>query len=281
MSALAKTDTPMSPQPRRARSQAVAKAEKATLPAVVQPTAPVNMLEVISRAAADPNTDVEKLERLMAMAERTRAKDAEQAFAVAMAEVQNEIKRVAADRENTHTKSSYASYAALDRAIRPIYSKHGFALSFDTGEGALPDHVRVICHVLHNGGHSRDYRADIPCDGKGAQGGSVMTKTHAVGSALSYGSRYLLKLIFNVAIGQDDDDGNGAGDTNAVLTPEMLDELNRMLGMCNGDPELFCKYMKVQAMAEIKQSDMGKAREALNGAINEYQRKNPKKETVS
>ena len=37
-----------------------------------------------------------------------------------------------------------------------------------------------------------------------------MTKTHAVGSAMSYGVRYLLKLVFNVAVGEDDDDGNTA-----------------------------------------------------------------------
>ena len=36
-----------------------------------------------------------------------------------------------------------------------------------------------------------------------------MTKTHAAGSALTYGQRYLLKMIFNIAIGSDDD-GNAA-----------------------------------------------------------------------
>lgn len=260
--------------------KAIAHRPATQLPAVHH-NPPANMLEVISRAAADPKTDVEKLERLMAMAERTKGKDAEQAFNAAMGEAQKEIRRVAADKENTHTHSSYASYAALDRALRPIYTSHGFALSFDTGENAPAEHVRVLCHVMHKGGHSRDYRADIPCDGKGAQGKDVMTKTHAVGSALSYGSRYLLKLIFNVAVGEDDDDGNAAGDVNGPITPEQLGELGSMLGQCNGDPEKFCKYMGVTAMVEIKQKDIGKAREALNGAINEYQRNRSKNEVVS
>jgi hypothetical protein len=35
-----------------------------------------------------------------------------------------------------------------------------------------------------------------------------MTKTHAAGAAMSYGMRYLLKMIFNVAVGEDDRDGN-------------------------------------------------------------------------
>lgn len=50
----------------------------------------------------------------------------------------------------------------------------------------------------------------MPADGKGAKGGDVMTKTHAAGSAMSYGQRYLLKMIFNLAVG-DDDDGQKAG----------------------------------------------------------------------
>jgi hypothetical protein len=50
----------------------------------------------------------------------------------------------------------------------------------------------------------------MPVDGKGAKGNDVMTKTHAFGSGASYGMRYLLKMIFNVAVGEDDDDGNGA-----------------------------------------------------------------------
>jgi hypothetical protein len=45
-----------------------------------------------------------------------------------------------------------------------------------------------------------DHRIDMPADGKGAKGGDVMTKTHAMGAAASYGQRYLLKLIFNIAV---------------------------------------------------------------------------------
>jgi hypothetical protein len=50
----------------------------------------------------------------------------------------------------------------------------------------------------------------MPADGKGARGNDVMTKTHATGSAVSYGMRYLLKMIFNVSSGEADDDGNAA-----------------------------------------------------------------------
>jgi hypothetical protein len=125
-----------------------------------------------------------------------------------MSEAQSEMRPVAADAENPQTRSRYASYEALDRALRPIYTKHGFALSFNTGDAPLPD---VRARALRRDArrrHAKVYKADMPADGKGAKGGDVMTKTHATGSAMSYGMRYLLKMIFNVAVGEDDDDGN-------------------------------------------------------------------------
>ena len=167
------------------------------------------LMQVISRAASDPAYDIDKMERLFKMHEAIVARDAEKQFNVAMAEVQAKIRRVAPDLHNKQTNSNYASYAALDRVLRPIYTDAGFALSFGTGE-PMQDVVMVICYVT-NSGHTRKYQIPMPADGKGAKGGDVMTKTHATGSATQYGMRYLLKMIFNVAIGVDiDDDGNRA-----------------------------------------------------------------------
>lgn len=172
------------------------------------PVSPVsNMLEIISRAASDPNVDIEKLERLMALKERMDAKQAEIDFNAAMSRIQAETRRIAANETNKQTGSKYATYAALDRVLRPIYTNEGLSLSFGT-ESAPEGMVGMVCHVSHEHGHTREYRAQVPSDGKGAKGGDVMTKTHAFGSGASYGMRYLLKMIFNVAIGEDDNDGN-------------------------------------------------------------------------
>lgn len=167
-------------------------------------------LALFERLARDPDASVEKIERLMALWERGEARKAEAAFNVAMTDAQQEMRPVAADATNPQTRSKYASYKALDDALRPIYTKHGFALSFNTGDAALPEYVRVLCKVRHRGGHAEPHYIDMPADGKGARGGDVMTKTHATGSAVSYGMRYLLKMVFNVAVGEHDDDGNRA-----------------------------------------------------------------------
>lgn len=173
---------------------------------VIQPS---SVLSVIERAATDPNVDIEKMERLLAMHERLVAVDANKAYSVAMAKAQSEMKPISANAENPQTKSKYASYSKLDSALRPIYSANGFALSFNTEDSNKDDVLRVTCRVSHINGHSEHHKIDMPADGKGAKGGDVMTKTHATGAAATYGMRYLLKMIFNVAIGEDDTDGNG------------------------------------------------------------------------
>lgn len=218
------------------------------------------LTEAIVAAARDASVDVEKLERLVAMKERLDAKDAERAFNIAMTAAQQEIRPVATDSTNPQTRSDYASYPALDKAIRPIYTKHGFSLSFDTGDSA-PDMVRVLCYVAHIAGHTRTYKADMPADGKGAKGADVMTRTHATGAAFSYSQRYLLKLIFNVSIGDDDDGNAAAGDT---ISEAQRDTLQHLIGETGADPEKFCAYMKAASLMDIKTKDFGRAVEALN-----------------
>lgn len=180
-------------------------------PPAIQPLEPVTILQVIARVASDPAADIEKMERLIAMQERMEARQAQVEFDNAMATAQEAMKAIRADMENKQTKSNYASYAQLDKAVRPIYSQHGFALTFNTGDAPNPNEVRVLCTVSHRSGHRQLYKIDMPADGKGPQGAAVMTRTHATGAAASYGQRYLLKLIFNLAVGDVDDDGNGAG----------------------------------------------------------------------
>jgi len=101
-----------------------------------------------------------------------------------------------------------------------------FGLTFDSGD-APPDHVRIVCEVSHPDGHTRRYHLDMPVDGKGARGGDVMTKTHAMGSGITYGKRYLLGMIFNLAVTKDDD-GNAAGGRAAALPARIQRNLDRL-----------------------------------------------------
>lgn len=218
-----------------------------TEPLADQTTAIVQMIE---RAAMNPAVDIDKMERLLQMQERVMARNAEQSFNIALNEAQAALGPVAADAANPQTKSRYASYLALDKAVRPVYSSHGFSLSFNTDEGAPADHVRLVCDVRHRDGHKERYHVDMPADGKGAKGGDVMTKTHAAGSAFSYGQRYLLKLIFNIAVG-DDDDGNRAGDNGQKVTPEQVDDLVALMEEVAADRTKFLNYLRIDTLAHL------------------------------
>ena len=209
-----------------------------------------NVLQVISRAAADPSVDIEKLERLLAMQERIVAKHAESEFNAALNAAQAEISTIAADAENLQTRSRYATYAKLDKVLRPIYTRHGFSLSFDETDSPKPDHIRVLAILAHRGGHSHTYQKDMPADGKGAKGGDVMTKTHAAGAAASYGMRYLLKGIFNVAIGEEDTDGNEPRDEPRI-SEDQAATLQALMEEVGADKARFFAYLKIGALKEI------------------------------
>jgi hypothetical protein len=199
-------------------------AEASLLSNIQQPQdhSPMGLLSI----ALQNNAAIDVIERLAALQEKAIARDAEMQFNEAMNAAQAEIGRIAPDATNSSTKSKWATYAKLDRVLRPIYIKHGFSLSFDSGDSPLPETVRVTCYVSHRGGHTRKYSAPpMPADGKGAKGGDVMTKTFATGSGMSYGARYLLKFIFNVAVGEDDPEAQGLADEGWLQS--QIDEIGR------------------------------------------------------
>lgn len=186
----------------------MAAVEEQALTIVAKPT----MMDLLS-LALHKEAAIDVIERLAALQREQMDLEAKVEFDDALGGIQAEIKRIAPDLDNPQTRSKYASYAAIDRKIRPLFPR-GFSLSFTTEDCPKEDHIRVVGFASYHG-HTRKYQVDMPCDGKGAKGNDVMSKTHAAGAAMSYGMRYLVKGIFNIAVGDEDDDGNLA--TNGDL----------------------------------------------------------------
>jgi len=246
-------------------SKAVATRKTDEVPASVAASEEAALVSMIERLALDKNANPETVQRFIDMRSQVRAQDNERAFNEKMALAQAEMQPVAADANNPQTRSKYASYAALDRALRPIYTKHGFALSFNTLPGAPENYVRVGCSVT-NSGHTRPYQMDMPADGKGAKGGDVMTKTHATGSAVSYGMRYLLKMIFNVAVGEADDDGNKAGSTEPkpLIDAKQVAALQALMKQAEVDKQIIFEHFKVSDLSELTVAQYTTATNKLN-----------------
>lgn len=222
--------------------------------AMVPASTAVNMIEVIARAAADPNTDLDKMERLMAMHERMTARTAEIAFNAAMQRVQAATRKVKRDRWNEQTKSNYATLESVNAQVVPAYTAEGFSLSFGTDDCPLEGHFRVTCSVSHRDGHTRPYRVDIPSDGVGMKGTANKTSTHAFGSSMSYARRYLTLLIFNISLTDEDDDGNAGGQREEWITQDQAATLQALIEEAKADKGKFLEYLKYPSLLEIPSS---------------------------
>lgn len=226
------------------------------------------IISMIERAARDPSVDIDKFERLMAMKERVELDIAKKAFNEAMAAAQAEIPQVTRDAENKHTKSKYARLESIAKAVTPVVTKHGFNMSFDTADSPLPGHYRLVCTLGHCGGYSREYHADLPSDTAGAQGNANKTAIQGFGSTISYGRRYLTMLIFNVAITNEDNDGNAkrASENDETLSAEQIKKIRDALAFTGLNEARFLKSIKVERLEDIYADAFDDCLKRINGA---------------
>ncbi len=210
--------------------------QRVSAPTGVAPaTESAMMIQMIQRAAADPTVDVDKMERLMQMHERFVDRQASAAFNAAMVRAQQCIRPVVRRSLNTQTNSSYAKLEDIDQAISPIYTAQGFSLSFGTNDSPLAGHIRVVCDVMHEQGHTKQYQMDLPLDSAGIAGKTNKTGVHAHGSTNSYARRYLTMNIFNVVMVNEDNDGNGDPEPAVihVITAGQAAQLTALLNKCS------------------------------------------------
>ena len=176
----------------------------------VQVAAPVAgedaWLSMIERAARDPSVDVSKMERMFEMRERVMKTSAEQAFNASFVAVRAAVGPVIKNKSNDQTRSKYADLFAIADILDPVMTDNGFAATFGTADCPLEHHYRITGTLLHAQGHSKEYHVDVPVDGAGIKGQTNKTATHAFGSTMTYGRRYLKVAMFDISI--TDNDGN-------------------------------------------------------------------------
>lgn len=218
------------------------------------------IIQVIERAALNPDIDVEKMERLLAMQERIMTQNAKMAFNESMRLAQTEMPKIKRNKENKETHSKYADLEAVTDEAVPIYTKHGFSLSYGTADCQIPGHYRITGLCAHSAGFERSYQADVPIDNTGPKGTQNKTMTHGFGSTMSYGRRYLICLIFNITLTNEDKDGNGQSD---LITAEQVAALKKLGTEVKADLAKFLKYIKVEKLEDIAAKDFQRAKEAL------------------
>lgn len=182
------------------------------------------MWEFIQRASSDPAFDVQKLKELLALRDKELARQEERSFFQALHLAQEEVPPI---EPNKQVKTSsgkvmfdYASYEQLDKALRPIYIKHGMAIAFSGAEGPAGK-VRVLCTVSHRDGHAERYQLDLAIDPGAAQ----LTKTDAELGAQSKAKRRILRNIFNIVDDLEDEGAYGVADDKWLT--EQIEEIKR------------------------------------------------------
>jgi ERF superfamily len=211
---------------------------------------PLSAIDLLT-LALENNAAIDVIERLAKLQHEERAYQATVEFDLALNRCQEKLRPIAADASNSQTNSRYASYAQLDRVVRPIYTAEGFALSFGEADCPTPGKTRFVA-CLSRAGVTRETFKDLSPSTKGPKGGDVMTPIHADASADSYAKRYLLKNIFNIAIGDDDNDGNGNGSEAVHIPQTRIDELCRRIANAKDMQGLFDSYSA--AANEVKKN---------------------------
>ena len=201
-------------------------------------------MEMLEKLVASPDVDPAVISKLVDMNELAMERRAKVAYSEAMVRAQAAMPLIIEDANNSQTRSTYAKYKTLIKYTRPIYTTEGFSMMFGEGETDKPDNIRVCLTVLHTSGHSEYFFVDIPLDLTGAKGTVNKTKTHAKGSSISYGKTYLLKMVFNLSTGKDDDDGNLAGGSPVGVTEVQVKNIKALQKKAGLSQVMFNKRLK-------------------------------------
>lgn len=214
---------------------------------IIEPVQCESLLNLISRVASDPTADVGKLEVLLRIQQqildnetRREAEEARRIFNRAKSAATREMEPIARDVQNKETKSWYARLETIDAAIRPVYQRNGFDMSFDS-EPLDGSNVRIICELSHDGGHFRLYSLPSPLDVVGPKGTVNKTPLHGLGSTVSYLRRYLACMIWNLVLIHEDNDGNRRHEPPTIdgelAGATQTAELYRLLRECSTSPQ--------------------------------------------
>lgn len=216
----------------------------------------------ILELAADPNFDVDKLERLIELQTKETERQATVAFSTAFAAMQSEIPTIA--KAKSGNGSNYATLEDVVEITRPILNKYGFSLSFDTNTvleknedksaNDYKGYVEITAILLHKHGHKEKTTLLVPFDYSGSKKNNP---AQAMGSSVSYGKRYTLCALLNIAT-RDDNDASAAWQHKKITAAQERGLTAKRDKLSDSGIESFNKWLlndfAVDAIADIPQS---------------------------
>ena len=211
------------------------------------------VLALIERLAVDSRADVAKLDRMMALYERLRAKDAELAYNAAKGRILRKLaaikilKKRSALYEIENGKPQKSSYEAfkyapleeVDKHLRPLLAEEDMDLSY-SDEPLEGGSILIRGRLKHlPSGHHEDSFMPAPLDTTGGK-----SNVQAVGSTNSYLRRYVACNIFNIVVVGDDDNGMGG-----TIDEAQAKTILGLIKKAKVGPK-FLNYMRARSIAE-------------------------------
>ena len=224
-------------------------------------------MELLSRAL-ERGADLSVLEKLMDLQDRHERAQAKKAFDAAIAEAKKEIKPIIRKKTNAHTKTKFADLAAYAEGVDEILAKNG--LNYRHRSEQPDKEIAVTCILSHRDGYAEETTLKSAPDATGGK-----NAIQAIGSTISYLQRYTLGLALGLASTAEDDDGQAAGG-DAKIGDEDRADLLKKIEEADADIEKFCESFKIEALPDLRQSQLKKAMALLDTKIKQNAKKAPK-----
>jgi hypothetical protein len=215
-----------------------------------------SLLSIIERASKDPSVDIDKMERLLAMAERMEERGAVQAFNSAFAKLQRELPVIVAESVIPN-RGKYARFENVMHQIQEHLTNNGFSVSF--AQEADDKRIKVTCHLRHVGGHSQATAFAVRL------GGKADSETQADCKASTTAKRNALLQALNIVIRQDflQDEDECHNEGGEFITQAEADTLRDWVESVGADRIAFLEYAGATKFEEIRASRL----ESLHAAL--------------
>lgn len=220
---------------------------------------PVTEIGGILRLAVEKNVSIDTIERLVALMERSEARNAAMAFNVALASFKSECPPIRKTSRATITSGSggqysynYAELDEIDRTTRPLLTKFGLSYSWDMNMEDTK--LSCVCTLRHVEGHAQTAQFITPTTAL-----SKMSDQQKVASALTYAKRQSLIQVLGLTTTDPDNDGadeRKIDEAQAHTIQEWIDQ-------AKPDMPKFLEYMRVEKVSDIRARDFQKALTAL------------------
>jgi len=129
----------------------------------------------------------------------------------ALVKALGELSNISKDKINPHFKNKYAGLDSILDAVRPVFAKHGLAITqlpqFQDGLAG------VVTRIIHTSGEATESTLLLPLRDQSAQ---------SVGSALSYARRYSIISVCGICGDDSEDDGQIASTPSKAIARTVI-----------------------------------------------------------